>query len=278
MKLYSSKSGIENKLLITGIMSRIISTTIPIMLFLFSIDFVCYGQNGNVKSYYPDGSIESELSYINDILDGNGVWYYTNGNIKKELNYNKGVLSSWVREFYESGLLKDEYYVENGIIDGIFKSYYKNGELKDLITYSGGKQIQKKSFDYDPNYTAPLEAYKAGYVVDKERKIKNELFICNFEKCPIPVGGFKAIQENLVYPEHALRYGLEGTVTLTARISTDGDVINTKLLKGIGLGCDEAAQEAVKKTKFEPAQNEGKIVESDVTLNVEFKIQGSTYH
>jgi TonB family protein len=254
-------------------MFRIINPTISIMLFLFSVDFFCYGQNSNVKSYYPDGSIESELSYVTDILDGNGVWYYTNGNIKKELNYNKGTLNSWVKEFYDSGLLKEEYYLENGIIDGILKSYYQNGELKDLITYSGGKQLQKKSFYYDPNYQAPLKDYKAGYVVDKERKTKSELFICNVEKCPVPVGGIKTIQDNLVYPEHALRYGLEGTVTLTARVSAAGDVTNTKVLKGIGLGCDEAGEEAVKKTKFEPALNKGKIVEADVTLNVEFKLK-----
>ena len=254
-------------------MLKIVKSTFPIILFLFLTYLSCYGQNGVVKSYYSDGSIESELSYINDIMDGNGVWYYPNGNIKKELNYNKGVISSWVREYYESGLLKLEYYAENGIIEGIYKSYYKNGGLKDLITYSVGKEIKKMTFAYDPNYTAPLEAYKAGFIIDKDRKTKNELFICNVEKCPIPVGGIKAIQDNLVYPEHALRYGLEGIVTLTSRISIDGNVINTKVLKGIGLGCDEAAQVAVKKTKFEPAQNEGKIVESYVTLNVEFKIK-----
>jgi len=273
MKLYSSKSGFENKLLFTGIMPRIIKSTIPIMLFLFSIDFICYGQNGNVKSYYPNGTIESELSYVNDIMDGNSIWYYPNGNIKKEVNYNKGAVNSWIRKYYESGLLAEEYYAENGIIEGIYKSYYKNGELKNLITYSAGKQIQEKTFDYDPNYTAPLAAYKAGFPVDNDRKTKNELFICNVEKCPIPVGGIKAVLDNLIYPEHALRYGLEGTVTLTAHVAADGNVINTKVLKGIGLGCDEAAQEAVKKTKFEPAENEGKIVEADVTLNVEFRIQ-----
>lgn len=275
MKLYSSLKGFENKLLFTPIMFRIIKSTTYIMLFLFSIDFVCYGQNGNVKSYYPNGTIESELSYVNDIMDGNSKWYYPNGNIKKEVNYNKGAVNSWIRNYYESGLLAEEYYTENGIIDGIYKSYYKNGELKNIITYSAGKQIQEKTFEYDPNYTAPLEAYKAGFPVDKERKTKNELFICNVEKCPIPVGGIKAVLDNIIYPEHALRYGLEGTVTLTARISTEGDVISTKVLKGIGLGCDEAAQEAVKKTKFEPAENEGKIIETDVTLNVEFKIQSS---
>lgn len=256
-------------------MQRLIKSILPILFFLLFMYYSNYAQNGIVKSYYPNGTVESELTYINDILDGNAVWYYPNGNIKKEMNYNKGIMSSWVREFYESGLLMVEYFVQNGIIDGIYKSYYKNGELKDLITYSGGKELQKKSFEYDPYYTAPLEAYKAGFVVDKERKTKNELFICNVEKCPIPVGGMKTIEDNLVYPEHALRYGMEGTVTLTAHIDTSGNVITTKVLKGIGLGCDEAAQEAVKKTKFEPAQNQGKIVEADVTLNVEFRIISS---
>jgi TonB family protein len=253
-------------------MCKIINIPLQIILFLLLTYFSGYCQNGVVKSYYPDGAVESELSYINDIIDGNAVWYYPNGYLKKEMNYNKGIMSSWIREYYDSGLLKIEYYIEDGMIDGVYKSYYKNGELKDLIHYSAGKETQKKKFEYDPNYTAPLVAYKAGFVVNRDKKNKNDLFICNVGKCPIPVGGIKAIQDNLVYPEHALRYGLEGTVTLTSHISTDGSVISTKVLKGIGLGCDEAAQEAVKKTKFEPAQNEGIIVEADVTLNVEFRI------
>ena len=82
----------------------------------------------------------------------------------------------------------------------------------------------------------------------------------------------QAIQENLVYPEHALRYGLEGTVTLKASINSDGDVTKTDIIKGLGLGCDEAAENAVMKTKFIPGKTGGKPVDSVLSINVEFKI------
>lgn len=83
----------------------------------------------------------------------------------------------------------------------------------------------------------------------KERKDKS------FIKKPIYLGGTKAyrafIKDNLKYPKEALENKIEGTVMLRYSINYKGEVIDTKILKGIGYGCDEEAQRIVKLLKFE---------------------------
>ncbi|TSA28567.1 MAG: TonB family protein [Ignavibacteriales bacterium] len=245
---------------------------IKLLLILLTIYSISSAQNGIVKSYYPDGSVQSEISYVNDILDGSAIWYYPNGQLKSEKNFDKGVLNGWVKEYYETGLLKEEYFVKNGMKSGTNRVFYENGTLKTLSNYSSGIQTQLQLFDYDPNYhPVAADTSKINPPQNKIKRSRNN-YQCNVGICPEPVGGMKSIQDNLVYPEHALRYGLEGTVSLITKISSEGKVVNIEIARGMGFGCSEAAQEAVKKTKFLPGENNGVPVESEVTLNIEFKI------
>lgn len=246
----------------------------PIKLFLILVTIysISSAQNGIVRSYYPGGRLKSEVSFTNDILDGPSITYYPNGNIKSEKNYSRGILNGYQRKFYEDGLIREEYFVRDGIIDGNLRKYYDNGGLAELVVYSDGIQIQNSIFAYDSLYVAPINAYKIGNRQQELLDKKKQELICDVEVCPVPVGSLQAIQNNLIYPEHALLYGLEGTVTLIASISDNGNVISTEVIKHLGLGCDEAAQEAVKKTQFIPGQNHNRAVESRVTLNIDFKI------
>lgn len=243
-----------------------------IILFFIIALLDAFSQTGISRSYYPNGIPKSEISYVNDILDGQSLFYFPNGNLKLEKNYSRGKLLGYVREYYDTGLLKEEYYLRDGIKDGSHRVFYENGALKELIIFERGIQIQRSDFTYDPSFNPPLEAYQAGNRQQQIFDKRKEILICEVEICPIPVGGIKSIQDNLIYPEHALMYGLEGSVMLIATISVKGEVLKTEIVKGLGLGCDEAAQDAVKKTLFIPGQNSGKVVEANVTLNIEFKI------
>ena len=227
-------------------------------------------QNGIVKSYYADGTVQSEASYVNDVLDGAYITYFANGKVKTGKNYSQGILDGYVREYYATGLMKEEYFVKTGIKDGSQRRYFENGQLKELINYSDGIQIQKQVFTFDPAHHASLEASPVG---NKQQNVLPEKeLLCDVQVCPVPIGGMKVIHDSLIYPEHALRYGLEGTVTIIATINTQGEVIKTQVLKKLGLGCDEAAQEVLRKTKFIPGKSNGVAVETNATINIEFKI------
>ncbi len=236
---------------------------------LFSALGIIYGQNGIIKTYYPNGTVESRVSFIEGVLEGSSFWYFENGNKKTEKVYLDGKLDGIIKEYYASGLLKKETHFANGILDGIEKFYYDNGSLKFVKTYNKGELLSRKDLNYDSLYIAPLSLYEAG----RKKNIKSESdFICGLEICPEPVGGIKEIEDKIIYPELARQYKLEGNVLVTATINKRGIPKNIKILKGLGLGCDEAAINAVKKTNFIPGINNGSEEETEVTFNLNFKL------
>ncbi|NWF89390.1 MAG: energy transducer TonB [Ignavibacteriaceae bacterium] len=93
------------------------------------------------------------------------------------------------------------------------------------------------------------------------------------EEMPEPIGGIFSIQKNIKYPELAKRAGIQGKVYVLAFIDEQGDVVNARIIKGIGAGCDEAALFAVKQVKFKPGRQEGKPVKTQVSIPIVFKLQ-----
>ncbi|MDZ7624477.1 MAG: energy transducer TonB [Ignavibacteriaceae bacterium] len=108
----------------------------------------------------------------------------------------------------------------------------------------------------------------------EEKKVEEEpTYFVAVEEMPEPVGGIKAIQEKIVYPEIAKRAGVEGKVYVLAFVDESGNVTKAQVLKGIGAGCDEAALDAVQKTKFKPGKQRGKPVRVQVSIPIIFKLQ-----
>lgn len=241
---------------------------ISFVIFLFALTTI-FAQNGTVKTYYPSGKVASRQSFIKDVLEGSSFWYYENGNLKAEKSYSNGVLNGYQREYYENGLLKAELHFTNGIFDGVSKRLFDNGSPKEFITYDNGQLLKVTKLDYDSLYIAPLSAYNAG---KQKKNIENNDFICPLEICPEPVGGIEEIESKIVYPELALQYHLEGFVMISATVNKRGKAEKIKVIKGLGLGCDEAAVAAVEKTKFIPGRNNGDEIETEVTFRVNFDI------
>lgn len=108
----------------------------------------------------------------------------------------------------------------------------------------------------------------------EDKKVEEEpTYFVAVEEMPEPIGGIKAIQEKIVYPEIAKRAGVEGKVYILAFVDESGTVTKAQVLKGIGAGCDEAALDAVLKTKFKPGKQRGKPVKVQVSIPVIFKLQ-----
>lgn len=240
------------------------------ILFLFA--FSLQAQNGIIRSYYSNHKIRERLSFVNDVLDAKSIWYFDNGNIQSIKTYDLGKLNGKVTEFYKSGLVKEKYYVNNGIRDGFDRIYWKNGALKELRSYKLGRLVKRTVIENDPLFVPKISDYE-GIRSNKKNYTKGGMPICDVDICPTPIGGIKAVQERVNYPKEAEQYGLEGRVSIVASIDTEGFVTNAEVIKGIGLGCDEAALDAVKKSRFLPGHNKGKIVKSHLTINIVFKIE-----
>ncbi len=75
-----------------------------------------------------------------------------------------------------------------------------------------------------------------------------------------------------VYSPIAQRQRIEGTVLLTALISETGQVMDVKVLKGVGFGLDEAATRAMRSTRFSPGMKDGKHVKTWFPQSITFKL------
>ncbi|MEN8194337.1 MAG: energy transducer TonB [Bacteroidota bacterium] len=104
-------------------------------------------------------------------------------------------------------------------------------------------------------------------------EIDKKIFFIVAEEMPSPIGGLKAIQQEVKYPKEAKVNGIEGRVFIKAYIDTSGTVVKTEIIRGIGSGCDESAAYAVEKVKFTPAYYDGEKTNVQVTVPILFKLQ-----
>ena len=99
---------------------------------------------------------------------------------------------------------------------------------------------------------------------DQGRKVK---FI-PYDKAPVPMSPIRP-----EYPEIAMEAGIEGTVIVQAFINKKGVVEETMILKGIpNTGLNEAAEEAVKRTRWKPARQRDKKVGVWMSIPINFKL------
>ncbi|GMQ23501.1 hypothetical protein Aoki45_01830 [Algoriphagus sp. oki45] len=97
------------------------------------------------------------------------------------------------------------------------------------------------------------------------------------EEMPSPPGGMQGFTQymidNLKYPEAAKEANIQGMVMVTFVVRADGSVDTIEVLRGIGGGCDEEAVRVVAESgKWTPGKKEGKAVNTQVTLPIQFKM------
>ncbi|MEM7048730.1 MAG: TonB family protein [Acidobacteriota bacterium] len=95
---------------------------------------------------------------------------------------------------------------------------------------------------------------------------------------PIMVGGdvkapIKEYAPPPTYTEIARKARIQGVVIVQATVTKGGVVQDVKVLKGLPMGLDKAAVDAVKKWKFKPATLNGKPVDVYYNLTVNFTLQ-----
>ncbi|MHB1686654.1 MAG: energy transducer TonB [Ignavibacteriaceae bacterium] len=98
-----------------------------------------------------------------------------------------------------------------------------------------------------------------------------DVYYVAVDQMPVPVGGMANINARVVYPPAAAANNIHGTVYVLVFIDELGVVRKISLLKGLGYGCDQAAINAVKWTRFEAGELHGRPVKVQVTIPIHFK-------
>lgn len=113
------------------------------------------------------------------------------------------------------------------------------------------------SLDIDMTENTQIEEFELT-TEEPEEEIVEEVFRI-VEHQPTPKGGYetfyKYIGENLKYPQHSLRSGIQGKVFVEFTINKYGKIIDPIVLKGISDDCDK---EAIRVISNSPDWNAGK--------------------
>ena len=90
-----------------------------------------------------------------------------------------------------------------------------------------------------------------------------------YDDPPVPMSPIRP-----TYPEIAQEAGIEGVVVVQAFIDQKGRVKETLILKGVpNTGLDEAAMEAIRRTRFKPAKQRERAVGVWISIPVNFKLK-----
>lgn len=77
------------------------------------------------------------------------------------------------------------------------------------------------------------------------------------------------------YPEVARKMRIEGVVLVEAIIDQAGNVVGARVLNDIGMGCGQAALEAIRSWRYEPATLSGRPVSVYLEVRVSFQLHGA---
>ena len=109
--------------------------------------------------------------------------------------------------------------------------------------------------------------------------IDKHIYVSVEQMPELPGGGGQmaivaAIQRAVKYPAMALHNGVEGKVYASFTVNEKGEIVDLKIVKGLGSGLDEETMRAIKSLpKFIPGKQNGREVSVSFTVPVTYRIQ-----
>ena len=74
------------------------------------------------------------------------------------------------------------------------------------------------------------------------------------------------------FSEEARKAKVAGNVLVNLWVDTSGNPSHVRIIRGVGMGLDEKAVEAVRQYRFKPAMENGKPVLVELNVEVNFQI------
>ena len=168
----------------------------------------------------------------------------------------------------------------NGIYIKNFEKGTKSSEFKQKLKYPEYKQTKILLQFFSPDTSNKIIPDTSGNPKQEyNTDIESDIVYTIVEVMPQYEGGEKArnrfLAENIVYPQNALKQGIQGNVYVSFIVEADGAISNVKLLRGIGGGCDEEAIRVIGMfPKWKPGMQNGKNVRVLFNVPIYFKLKG----
>lgn len=144
-------------------------------------------------------------------------------------------------------------------------------EINLNVELNENSGLQKSVYGKGEQRVAIAEAPK--HIIEEREE---EIFLIVEEK-PEPVGGLNAfyefVNEHLEYPRAARAANVTGRVFVEFVVNTDGSLVDIKIVKGLGFGCDEEALRVFNMApKWNPGKQRGRAVRVKMTVPILFKL------
>lgn len=94
------------------------------------------------RSFYPDGSIKTEATVHNGLLDGPAVMYFESGVKMSEAFYVGGVLHGITISYHENGRVKGQAEYNLGVLHGKSGEWTKEGVLINSVRFDSGRVLE----------------------------------------------------------------------------------------------------------------------------------------
>ncbi len=149
-----------------------------------------------------------------------------------------------------------------------------NKSVRYTVPVLADELVEEEHVSYDK----AKEYGRTSKLGNKKGEDSNNILTC-VEQMPEYPGGQQAmlqfVNQNLQYPKIAAEMSISGRVYVQFAVDENGKIINIKVLRGIGGGCDEGAVRIIKKMgKWKPGRQNGKAVKTYFTLPIVFSLKG----
>lgn len=217
----------------------------------------------NVQDFYNSGQLQMIGTFKKKNWkhkNGSFTYYHENGQKKYEGEYfdNKQT-GKWIR-WYENGIRKSKgEYIEDKLT-GKWITWHENGNIKYEAEYKNGELIGlTKEFDEDGNFLFE-------YAGDPK-------LLDNYTDYKLSITAYtKFLSENIQYPEQAKQLNQHGRVYISFFINTNGNVYDTKILRGVSEEIDKEAIRVIKLFKWPKPSYKGKEIILKLNAPVKFTL------
>lgn len=193
-------------------------------------------RTGHFTYYYEDGQKKSESEYIDDKRTGNWISWYEIGAKESEREYiDDKRTGKWII-WHENGNIRSETEFKNGESLSLTKEFDEDGNF--LIEYANDLKLLDNYSDYESSITDYL----------------------------------KFLSENIHYPEQAKQFNQQGRVFVSFFIDANGNVYDTKILRGVSEDIDKEAMRVIKLFKWPKPRYKGKATIVKFNAPVKFTL------
>lgn len=227
-------------------------------------DTEIFTKDGLFTVFYSNGQKSEEGFYKNNSKTGKWTKWYMNGQVREESFWDdlkdfekrerienfwdslgNKLVSNGKGEYNsdeESPVIYAKGLINSGLKNGKFTGFFRDGSIAFEEEYNDNKLT--KGISFDPS----------------GRKYKYDKVI---EPNMMPL--YEFISKNLRYPPEARSNGVQGKVTIHILFDSDGKIVKSRIVKGIGSGCDEEVLRVI--SQYSGTWDNGKMRGQSTKIN-----------